>query len=399
MAWLQPLRIAGYTATTCLGPGKGALLSALQSGRSGLRPCDFLDAGVSTWIGRIEGLEDLAVRSDLAEFDCRSHRLVQLALVQDGFEVAVLAARERYGPRRVAVIVGTSTSGILETELAYRNRDSNGALPKTLRFATTHDNYAQAEFVRRYFGVQGPAQVISTACSSSAKAFPSAARWMAAGLCDAAIVGGFDSLCFTTLMGFASLGLTSTERCRPFDVKRSGLSLGEAGGFMLLERHEASSAESSLLYLGAGESADAYHMSSPHPEGLGAILAMRQALAASGLGPQEVDYINCHGTASRANDAVEDRAISQVFGAAVPCSSTKGWTGHALGAAGIVEAVISALCMDHDLIPGCLNASEIDPSFSIDLSVSNRDGHLRRVLSNSFGFGGTNCSLAFGRTH
>lgn len=398
MTSLAPLRFAAYTVTTCLGPGRGALLHALEARRSGLWPCDFLDADIPTWIGRVEGLEEASLRSDLAQLDCRNHRLTQLALRQDGFEQAVLAARERYGPRRIAVILGTSTSGILETELAYRNREREGTLPKTLRFAQTHDNFALAEFVRCYFALEGPAHVISTACSSSAKTFPCAARWIAAGLCDAAIVGGSDSLCFTTLYGFASLGLTSPEPCRPFDAQRSGLSLAEAAGYVLLERSRGADEETDILYLGAGESADAYHMSSPHPDGTGVILSMQGALHAAAVQPHDIDYINCHGTASRANDAAEDQAIGRVFGGSVPCSSTKGWTGHALGAAGVTEAVIGALCIENGLIPGCLNASAIDPSFVTDLSLSNRRQPLRRVLSNSFGFGGTNCTLVFGRS-
>lgn len=397
MPLLPPLRLAASTATTCLGPGRQALLAALEAERSGLRPCDFLDADVPTWIGAVAGLDELSVRADLAEFDCRNHRLAQLALQQDGFEQAVMAARGRYGPRRIAVILGTSTSGVLETELAYRNRDADGALPKTLRFAQTHDNFALAEFVRRYFALEGPAHVISTACSSSAKTFPCASRWIAGGLCDAVIVGGSDSLCFTTLYGFASLGLTSPEPCRPFDARRSGLSLAEAAGYVLLERFDGDGHEADILFLGAGESADAYHMSSPHPEGTGVILAMRRALDAAGLAPEHIDYINCHGTASRSNDAAEDQAIARVFGSGVPCSSTKGWTGHALGAAGITEAVIGALCIENGLVPGCLNSSAIDPSFVSDLALGNRRQPVARVLSNSFGFGGTNCSLVLGR--
>ncbi len=186
------------------------------------------------------------------------------------------------------------------------------------------------------------------------------------------------------------------EPCRPCDAGRGGISIGEAAGFALLEHPDRAAAHSGIALLGYGESSDAYHMSTPHPEGEGAALAMQRALASAALKPAAIDYINMHGTASQVNDSMEDKAITTVFGTATPASSTKGWTGHALGAAGITEAVIAALCIRHGFMPGCLNARAIDPSFTSRILLKNESRPVSRVLSNSFGFGGSNASLIFG---
>jgi len=386
-----------FTAVNALGRGTAAVAEALAAGRSGLKPCTFENVKLETHVGEVAGLDDLPVSERLAEFDCRNNRLAALALEQDGFATRVAQAREQYGPRRIAVILGTSTSGILETERAYRQRDpQTGALPAGYRFATTHTLYASTDFVRRALELEGPAAMVSTACSSSSKVFASAWRLMDQGLCDAAVVGGVDSLCRNTLYGFASLDLVGREPCRPCDAQRGGISIGEAAGFALLEHPQRAGAHSGVALLGYGESSDAYHMSTPHPEGAGAALAMQRALARAALAPQAIDYINMHGTASQVNDSMEDKAISTVFGTNTACSSTKGWTGHALGAAGITEAVISALCIQRGFMPGCLNTRAIDPGFTSKVLLTNQSGTVQRVLSNSFGFGGSNCSLIFG---
>jgi 3-oxoacyl-[acyl-carrier-protein] synthase-1 len=320
-----------------------------------------------------------------------------LGLMQDGFADAVTAASQKYGAQRVGVFIGTSTSGILQTELAYRRLDPvSGALPADFVYGSTHNTFSVADFTRQYLGLRGPAAVVSSACSSSAKVFASARRMMAAGLIDAAVVGGVDSLCLTTLYGFHSLGLTSTQACRPFDSTRDGISIGEAAAFALLERVPEQLDNHAVLLLGVGESSDAHHMSSPHPEGLGARLAMQDALAMAGLGAADIDYINLHGTATPSNDAAETKAVATLFGSATPCSSTKGATGHTLGAAGGVEAVICALALQHSLLPGGLNTQQLDSALPLNYLLANREQSLRHVLSNSFGFGGTNCSLVFG---
>jgi 3-oxoacyl-[acyl-carrier-protein] synthase-1 len=391
---IEPLAVSAYTMVNALGLGIDATANALLSGSTGLRPCDFEDADLPTWIGRVDSLEDAPVTGALATYDCRNNRLARLTLAQDDFEHAVMLARARYSPRRIGVFVGTSTAGILETERAYRQHAETGALSR-ISYRHTHDIYSVADFTRAYLDLQGPAAGISTACSSSAKVFASAYRYMRAGLCDAAIVGGVDSLCLTTLYGFHSLELTSASPCRPWDAGRDGLSIGEAGGFALLEWPTAT--PSGVALIGYGESSDAYHMSAAHPEGEGAVLAMRQALDNAGLNPARIDYVNLHGTATASNDAAEDRAILRVFGDSTPCSSTKGWTGHSLGAAGITEALIACLCIERGFLPTTLNLWQRDPTLGANILRETRARPVQHAMSNSFGFGGSNCSLLFGR--
>lgn len=395
---MKPLLLSHFTATTCLGSGLTAMRAALTEKRSGLRPCTFETVNLSTWIGEVAGVDALQLPSALAAHDCRNNRLACLGLEVDGFAEAVRDAIDRHGRRRVGLFLGTSTAGILQTELAYRRRDpGSAALPMDFNYRTSHNSYSVAGFVRAYFGLEGPAAVVSTACSSSAKVFAAAARLMACGVIDAAVVGGVDSLCLTTLYGFASLELTSASPCRPYDARRDGISIGEGAAFALLERPGADVGTDAILLLGCGESSDAYHMSSPHPEGLGARLAMAAALADAGLTPADIDYINLHGTATPSNDAAEGKAVATLFGEHTACSSTKGATGHTLGAAGAVEAVICALALGDGLLPGSAGTETVDPALPLAYLLSPRPGAPRRVMSNSFGFGGSNCSLVFGR--
>lgn len=394
---MQPLQLSAYTLVTPLGGGLKATLDALQSGQSGLSRCNFLDVDLDTFVGQVAGLEDKPVRSDLASYDCRNNRLAQLGLHQDGFADAVAVARQRYGRERIGVFLGTSTSGILDTELAYRQRDpQTGALPSSFNYEGSHSCYSVADFVQQALDLAGPAMVVSTACSSSAKVFGNAVRMINAGLCDAAVVGGVDSLCLTTLYGFNSLGLVSSRPCRPFDAERDGISIGEAAGYVLLERVQAQANPETIFLLGVGESSDAYHMSSPHPEGAGAQRAIQDALVDAGLKASDIDYVNLHGTGTKANDAAEDQAVFNTFGNKVPCSSTKGATGHLLGAAGVTEAIISALCIRHGFMPGGLNTEHIDPALRVDYLLQNRQQEVNCVLTNSLGFGGSNCSLVLG---
>ncbi len=396
---MTPVLLSHFTATSCLGYGNAATLAALRLQRSALQPCQFETAhDLATHVGEVAGVDAVELPAPLTEHDCRNNRLAWLGLQQDGFSDAVEAAIARHGRRRVGVFLGTSTSGILQTEQAYRRRDPvSGALPDDFIYRTTHNTYSVANFVRAAFQLEGPAMVVSTACSSSAKVFASAARMLAAGLIDAAIVGGVDSLCLTTLYGFNSLELLSPEPCRPFDSARKGLSIGEAAAFILLERPGAQLNADAVLLLGAGETSDAHHMSSPHPDGLGAQMAMAAALQSAGLQATDIDYLNLHGTATPSNDAAEGKAVAALFGNNVPCSSTKGATGHTLGAAGGMEAIISALALQQGFLPGGVNTQQLDPAIPIKYLTANRDSAPRRVLSNSFGFGGTNCSLILGR--
>jgi len=393
-----PLYLSHFTATSCLGAGQASTRDALLAGRSGLAPCDFDDVRLATFTGEVEGVDDVVFPAHLAEYDCRNNRLAQLGLEQDGFAAAVRAAADRLGAGRIGVFLGTSTSGIYETELAYRHRDaSTGALPPGLVYHGSHNPYSVTAYVRAVLGLSGPAASVSTACSSSGKVFNSAWRMIEAGLIDAAVVGGVDSLCLTTLYGFGSLDVLSDAPCRPFDAARNGISIGEGAGFALLQRLSDDVPPGALLLRGVGESSDAHHMSAPHPEGAGARLAMEQALAMAGATPAEVDYVNLHGTATPANDAAEGKAVAAVFGdRGVPCSSTKGATGHALGAAGGLEVVISALALRDGIAWAGVHTAQVDPSIAVDYVLQNRTQPVRLVLSNSFGFGGTNCSVLLG---
>ena len=392
---MTALRITAITDTSDMGLGLDAMRAALHGRRGGLVPCDLPGMPEGIWIGRVREAEALEPPAPLAAFACRNTRLAELALRQDGFMAAVAGAVARHGADRIAVVLGTSTSGIEETERAWARRGADGAL-SGYDYARTHDLHALPRYVRARLGLHGPCVSISTACTSGARSFLDAGTLIAAGLADAAVVGGADTLCRLTLHGFGSLELLAKGPTRPCAEDRDGISIGEAAAFALLERAGPGDA-GALGLLGAGASSDGHHMSSPHPEGHGAVTAMRAALDAAGLAPNDIAYVNMHGTGTRANDAMEDRAIARIFGSDVPCSSTKGWTGHTLGASGALEAAVAALCVQDGLVPGCLGLDAPDPSFSARVAVNNEARRVDRVLSNSFGFGGSNCALVIGR--
>ena len=337
-------RWIAYTATSALGHGLAPTLAALQQGRSGLTPCDFADADIATWMGAVDGLDAVQLPTDLAAWDCRNNRLAWHALQADGLLAAVRAAIARVGDARVGVVLGTSPSGILSAEQAYTQRQpDSGALPTWFDYQRSHNTAALSGCVKVALGLRGPALTISTACSSSAKAFAAADRWLQQGLVDAVLVGGVDSLCLTTLYGFNSLELTSRDACKPGDANRDGLSIGEAAAYALLVRDgdDTLGPGAGVRLSGWGESSDAHHMSAPHPEGLGARMAMQQALQRASLSAADVGYINLHGTATPANDAAEGAAVAAVLGPGVACSSTMGLTGHTLGAAGGLECLFA----------------------------------------------------------
>ncbi len=395
---MKPLLLSAYTATTCLGRGLKENRNALREGRSGLKTCDFESVQLRTWIGEVSGVDDQVLPEHLDRFDCRNNRLTQMGLETDGFADAVREAALKYGPDRVGVFLGTSTSGILQAELAYRQRAPvTGALPEAFDYQSTQNSFSLVEFTRAYLKLEGMAMAVSTACSSSAKVFAAAARQLALGTIDAAVVGGVDTLCLTTLHGFAALELTSQRPCKPYDVRRDGISIGEGAAFALLECvTPLGPASGSVLLVGVGESSDAHHMSAPHPEGLGARLAMQAALESANLSAEDVGYINLHGTSTPANDSAEGLAVMALFGDRVPCSSTKGATGHTLGAAGALEAIFCAIALTDAHLPGSPGTETLDPATPLQYLMQSRALGIRYALSNSFGFGGSNCSLILG---
>ena len=388
---IAPVQVRAYTATCAVGAGKAALLAAVTAHRSGLRRNAFGRHALATWVGQVDGLET-PLPASIARWDCRNNRLAWRGLCADGFIDAAQAARRRFGAARVAVVMGTSTSSIGETEDAYAHLDATGRFPAHMARQEVHTPHSLGAFVQDALGLEGPCVTVSTACSSSAKAFAAAERLLRLGLVDAAVVGGADTLCGSVLFGFNALQLVSPEPCRPFDARRLGINLGEAAGFALLERGPGA-----LELLGHGESSDAHHMSAPHPQGLGAERALDDALARAGVDAQAIDHINLHGTASAKNDEVEAALVARRFPAGTHASSTKGFTGHTLGAAGIVEAAFSLLAIETGWMPGTVNTAELDPLCGPQIRLQPARGDVRLALSHSFGFGGTNCVLVFGR--
>ena len=392
---IPALAVSAYTATSALGRGLDAHADALARMHGGLRPNDFSHQPLDCWIGRVAGVEDAALPAELGAWECRNNRLAWLGLHQDGFAAAASAAAERYGAGRVAVLLGTSTGSIGTTEDAYRRIGADHRLPPDAQRPIIHALHSLSAFVATALDLRGPCLTVSTACSSSAKVFAMAERMLRLGLIDAAVVGGVDTLCDSVLYGFNALELISAQPCRPFDARRDGISIGEAAAFALLERVAAAAQAPRLV--GYGESSDAHHMSTPHPEGLGAELALRDALARAGLEAAQVDYINLHGTATPKNDAVEAAMVARNFPARTRASSTKGYSGHTLGAAGALEAVIALLAIERELLPGNLGCSTPDTDCGPQLALQSGPQRVDVALSNSFGFGGNNACLAFAR--
>ncbi|MEE4172955.1 MAG: beta-ketoacyl-ACP synthase [Xanthomonadales bacterium] len=394
-------RLTAWTQVSAVGQGLAALDASLDDRRSGLRRNDFPGSQVDTWIGRIDGVEALDWTAEPA-WESRNNALVRLGLAADGFIDDVHAARERFGPARVGVVIGTSTSSIGRTEAAYREflgtHDDEGSerFPPEYRQPDVHNPGSPSAYVAHRTGLEGPQLTISTACASSARVFASAARWLQAGFVDAVLVGGVDSLCHSVLAGFQSLELTAPNPCRPFDAHREGINIGEAVGFALVTTADRAS-DAGIRLAGYGESSDAFHMSQPPPEGEGAQRSMRAALDRAGLRGDELGYVNLHGTASQANDAAEADALAAVLPEPVFVSSTKGWTGHTLGAAGILEAVITLQALRRGRLPGTLNLDTRDERLAYPIAEANGAQALRYAMTNSFGFGGNNCSLIFER--
>jgi 3-oxoacyl-[acyl-carrier-protein] synthase-1 len=382
---VRPLCVTGYANLNALGGSRSEILEALAAGRSGLSaPTESF--GFTTAVGEVHTqLPDL--EGELAAWSTRIARMAGV-LVAD-LEEPLRRARKRWRPERIAVLMGSSTGGASATEAAYRHYVAQGALPADYNFQKHHIFNALLHVVGELTGAKGPAWMISTACTSSAKPLATAQRLMAADIIDAAIVGGVDTLCALTLLGFQSLQALDRQPCRPFSSERSGISIGEGGALALVER----AGEPRVLVEGVGETSDAYHISAPHPEGRGALGAMQAAMNQAGCSSKDIDHINAHGTGTHLNDATEGIAIARLFADQVPVVSTKGYTGHTLGAAGAIEFVFASYAIEEGWIPPSLNCEPLDESAGILISKTLLKGDFKRVLSNSFAFGGNNVSV------
>ena len=377
-----------------MGQDLAEIEDRLFGGETGLQPGFLLKTtGAQVPVGEVrEALPPLP--NHLLAYNCRNHRLAYAAYLQ--IEADIAALRQRLGPHRVGVVLGSSTAGLDATEEAYRIWHEVGDIPPQFDFQKQHVMGSVAALVAQAAGLTGPSYTLSTACTSSAKAMISARDLLDAGFCDAVITGGVDTLCHMTLNGFEALGALSREQCLPMSVHRSGLNIGEGAAFFIMTREPAP-----VMFLGAGESCDAHHMSAPHPEGEGAEAAMASALLDAGLTPGQIDYLNLHGTATPQNDSMEAKAVSRLLGP-VPCSSTKPLTGHCLGAAGAIEAAFCWLALGRraavPLPPHCWDG--VQDTEIPQLSLVKPGARLATTgphyfMSNSFAFGGNNCSLIF----
>jgi 3-oxoacyl-[acyl-carrier-protein] synthase-1 len=393
-----PLFIEDCGIVTPLGYGKAEVARSLFAGsRNGIVLRDELVPKKQVYVGAVSDDNLPSLPLVLHDFDCRNNRLMQVALME--IAPAVEKAVKRYGRDRVAVVLGTSTSGTSASEDALIVRKNTSAWPDNYHYQK-QELSGLSTFAARYLGLTGPTYTVATACSSSAKVFASARRLIRAGLADAAIVGGADTLCRMTLNGFDALELLSKDRCNPFSANRDGITIGEGASAFLINTDDGP-----VQFLGIGETSDAYHLTAPEPDGTGARQAMEQALDDAGLIASDIAYINLHGTASDLNDAMEARAVSSIFGSQIPCSSTKGMTGHMLGATGGCEAAFLWLSLNAATntasLPPHVWDGVPDPSLPalnfVKQGTVLPESKPLAMLSNSFGFGGSNASLIFGR--
>ncbi|WP_033069058.1 beta-ketoacyl-[acyl-carrier-protein] synthase family protein [Thalassospira australica] len=393
----HPLYLSSLGVVSALGTGKAETKATLAGKRNAdmIKRSGFL-SGRDTTLGTVTA-ELKKLPGHLSEYDTRNNRLLWAATCQIAADIHELIAK--YGNERIGVLIGTSTAGIEEGTTHYQQRVESGKFPESFRYE--HQEIGSpSEFLQTAFDLRGPAYSISTACSSSAKAFASGKRLLKANMCDAVLVGGVDSLCRLTVGGFDALQSLSDGVCNPMSKNRNGINIGEGAALFILRQDEGE-----IELLGVGESSDAYHPNAPHPDGLGAARAMQSALECSGVSPADIDYINLHGTATPLNDIMEAKAVHAVLGPDVPASSTKPLTGHTLGAAGAIEAAILWLSLYYSNIgtplPVHLWDGEIDAELSrINLITSNQSLAPRKrlaMMSNSFAFGGSNVSIILGK--
>ncbi|TNJ34663.1 beta-ketoacyl-[acyl-carrier-protein] synthase family protein [Arenimonas terrae] len=392
---MSPVFLNQLGLTCALGRDVDAVAAALFAADAprGVALSESVTPGRALALGRVPGeLPELAEQP--VALRGRNNALVALALAP--IRAAVEQAIARYGADRVAVVMGTSTSGVGESEAAHRSFPRDGHWPEGFHYAQ-QEMGTPARYLAAELGLRGTAHVISTACSSSAKALASGARLLRAGLADAVIAGGADSLCEFTVAGFSALGSVSAQRCNPFSRHRNGINIGEGAALFLMTREPGP-----VRLAGWGESSDAHHMSAPEPEGHGPERAIREALQRAGLRPADIGYVNLHGTATPQNDAMEAGVMARVFGTGTPCSSTKPLTGHTLGAAGAIEAALCWIALTRHggraLPPHWWDGAADEALAPVSLVAPGQraDAPLRHVLSQSFAFGGSNAALVLG---
>jgi 3-oxoacyl-[acyl-carrier-protein] synthase I len=385
---MEPLPIVAVAHVSALGDGDQALDEALDAGRSGLSHGSPFLGDLEHPTGDVAG-ELAGLPPDVAIHESRSQLLIARCLTQ--IEAPLRALRDRIGADRLGVVTATSAASSSDMERVHvPSGDFDFDFHNYQSFSVT------AVVARKLIGARGPSFTTTTACASAASALASAARLIGAGLCDAVAVVCTDAMCLTTYHGFRSLGVMDREVCRPFDRRRAGMNLGEGAAAVVVVRPELAELGSGLYLAGFGASADAYHMTTPDPEGRGAQLAMRGALDRAGIAPADVGYINLHGTGTPYNDLSESRAVLQLFGEATPCSSTKAYTGHLLGAAAGIEAAISLSALRRQRLPRNLNFEQPDPEIPLNVIREDQSAPgIRYALSNSFAFGGVNVSLLF----
>jgi 3-oxoacyl-[acyl-carrier-protein] synthase-1 len=389
----QNIEITSCSIVTSLGRGRTAHVTAMKEGLSGLSENHHLKLPFSCFLGEVAALGTLAFPKDHAAYDNRANRLALAALKSDGFEELALACKDKFSAARCGIVLGTSTAGVEKLEQVYRARDPDAPMPDSYSMQHHDSQQAVTAFLQSYLGFQGPSYSISTACSSSAKAVIDAYQLVKAGLCDVVLAGGVDSLCLTSVNGFESLELMSRQPCRPNDISRNGLSIGEAAAFVLVERDSTGC----VRMTGYGESSDGTNMSTPPEDGAGACAAIRKALDRADLAPEDIDYVNLHGTATIVNDATEACAVRAAIGPDVPAASLKGAIGHTLGAAGAAEVILCIYAMEEGILPGNTGLENLDPKVLSNITRHSRTGPIRHVLSNSFGFGGSNCALVLSK--
>jgi 3-oxoacyl-[acyl-carrier-protein] synthase I len=374
--------ITAMGVSCALGDGGDAVFDRLLAGEPATATPPF-SLPFATVVGCLPGPLD-ALPTALHAYDTRLSRIAFRALSQ--VTAAVARARARFGRERIGIVIGTSTGGLDATEPAYRHYRASGQHLPGFSLRRAHAFDALGVALRETLGLSGPCYAVSTACTSSAKAIASARRLLRANLCDAVLVVGVDALCETTLRGFHALGVLSTQAARPFSSTRNGIHIGEAAALMLLERDGDGPANVAAV----GESSDAHTMSAPQPEGRGAAEAIRRALAEAGLHPEQVDYVNAHGTGTLQNDLAESRALHLVLPADVPVSSTKGMTGHTLGACGTLEALFAALAVARGVLPPSVGAQPLDPQLALTVVLAPQQRPVHVALSNALAFGGSN---------